>query len=94
MKSVVIGKLLLAGLASWAIGATAAEELSRGQVKTRLESAGFTNVRAIHREGDHFDAKATTKNGKDVMLDVNATTGAISTESAREEGREHRGNRH
>ena len=72
-----------------ASSAFAAGELSKDQVKTKLEAAGYTNVSHIRREKNHFDAKAM-KDGKEVMLDVDAKTGAITTESEEQEAREHK----
>ena len=90
MQRVLIPKLIVAGLALSAIGIAAAQELTRDQVKTKIEAAGYTNVRAVRKEGDHFDAKAT-KDGQTVSLDVNAKTGAITLEAeGKGEKREHR----
>ena len=94
MKS-PLSKLIVAGLALSAIGIAAAQERNAGQlnadqVKARIEGAGYTNVQNVHREGDHFDAKATDKNGKQVSLDVDAKTGAVTPEKKGEdEPREH-----
>jgi hypothetical protein len=66
-----------------------AADLTKDQVKTKLEAAGYTKVSGIHKERDHFDAKAM-KDGKEVMLDVDAKTGAISPESEEAEAREHK----
>jgi uncharacterized membrane protein YkoI len=49
------------------------------QVKAKIEAAGFTNVSDIRREEDHFDAKAM-KDGKKVILEVDAKTGQITIE--------------
>jgi hypothetical protein len=76
----LLRKLIVASLAMSAIGTVAAQELTAAQVKTRLEAAGFTNVQNIRREGDHFDAKATNKDGKQMSLDIDAKTGAVSQE--------------
>ena len=48
------------------IGIIAAADLTAAQVKSRLEAAGYTNVQGIKKEGDHFDAMATAKDGKQV----------------------------
>jgi hypothetical protein len=61
-----------------AIGIAAAAELTAAQVKSRLEAAGYINVQDVKKEGDHFDAWATAKDGKRVSLDVDAKTGAIT----------------
>ena len=80
MKSMLISKLIVAGLALSAIGtAVAQQDLTADQVKSKLEAAGYTNVQGVHREGKHFDAKAT-KDGKQMSLDVDAKTGAITPE--------------
>ncbi len=70
--AVVLGALL-------ATSALAAD-LTKDQVKSKLEAAGYTKISGIHKEKDHFDAKAM-KDGKEVMLDVDAKTGEITTES-------------
>jgi hypothetical protein len=79
-----INKLIVVGLTLSAIGTVAAQELTAAQVKTRIEAAGYTNVRDIRREGDHFDAKAS-KDGKQVSLDVDARSGAVKLEEEDEE---------
>jgi cytochrome c556 len=71
------GAALLFALAGQA--GAADEELTVDQVKAKIEAAGFTNVSDIRREEDHFDAKAT-KDGKKVILEVDAKTGTITTE--------------
>jgi hypothetical protein len=57
----------------------AEDELTVDQVKAKIEAAGYTNVSDIRREEDHFDAKAM-KDGKKVILEVDAKTGQITTE--------------
>jgi hypothetical protein len=74
-------KLLVATVAFAALGIAAAADLTAAQVKSRLEAAGYTNVKNIKKEGDHFDAMATAKDGKRVALDVDAQTGAITPEA-------------
>lgn len=74
--------LLLAANAS-------AADLSKDQVKAKLEAAGYTNVSDIRREKGHFDVKAT-KDGQVVMLDVDAKTGAITPENEKQEASEHK----
>jgi hypothetical protein len=81
MQRFLIGKLIVAGVTMSAIGIAAAEDLTRGQVKTRIEAAGYTNVKNIRKEGDHFDARATSRSGQEVALDVDAKTGAIALET-------------
>lgn len=83
-------KLIVASIAFLAVGIAAAADLTAAQVKSRLEGAGYTNVQNVKKEGDHFDAMATAKDGKRVYLDVNAKTGAITPESKKEEEREHK----
>jgi predicted aspartyl protease len=80
--SLIFG-LLLAG------NAIAAGDLSKDQVKAKLEAAGYTNVSDIRREKGHFDVKAM-KDGQEVMLDVDAKTGAITPENEQQEAREHK----
>ena len=77
-------KLIVAGIAFSAIGIAVAADLTAAQVKSRLEAAGYTNVQNVKKEGDHFDAKATGKDGKRVSLDVDAQTGAITLEDEKE----------
>jgi hypothetical protein len=85
-----ISKLIIAGCGVSAIGIAAAADLTRNEVKTKIEAAGYTNVQNIRREGDHFDAKAI-KDGKQVALDVDARTGAITMEKeGKHEEREHK----
>ena len=76
MRSVTLA--LLAGALMIGVGAQAADKpLSEADVKAKLEAAGYTNVHDVEREGKHFDADAT-KDGKEIHLHVNATTGAIT----------------
>jgi hypothetical protein len=77
-------KVTVASAAFSAIGIAAAADLTAAQVKSRLETAGYTNVQNVKKEGDHFDAKATAKDGKRVSLDVDAQTGAITLEDEKE----------
>jgi len=76
------GGLLLIGSAS------AAGDLTKDQVKAKLEAAGYTQVASIRREKNHFDATAM-KDGQKVMLDVDAKTGAITPENEEAEEHEH-----
>jgi hypothetical protein len=55
-----------------------AAELTAALVKSSLEAAGYTDVQDVKKEGDHFDAMATGMDGKQVSLDVDAKTGAIT----------------
>jgi hypothetical protein len=77
-------KLIVASVAFFAISIAAAADLTAAQVKSRLEAAGYTNVQNVKKEGDHFDAKATARDGKRVSLDVDAKTGAITPEDEKE----------
>ena len=80
----LLSKLIVAAFALSAIGTAVAADLTTGQVKARLEAAGYTNVKNIRREGSHFDAKATDRAGKRVSLDIDAQTGAITLEDEKE----------
>lgn len=51
--------------------------MTDAQVTAKLQAAGYSNVKNVKQEGDHFDADAT-KNGKSVHVHVNARTGAIT----------------
>ena len=77
-------KLIVASIAFSAIGIAAAADMTAAQVKSRLEAAGYSNVQNVKKEGDHFDAMATAKDGKRVALDVDAKTGAITPEEKNE----------
>ena len=70
--------------------AGAANDLTKDQVKAKIEAAGYTKVSDIRREKDHYDAKAM-KDGKEVALDVDAKTGAITAEDEEKEEHEHQG---
>jgi hypothetical protein len=89
----IISKLFVASVALSAFGIASAQDLTAAQVKSRLEAAGYTNVQNVKKEGNHFDAMATAKDGKRMALDIDAKTGAItqeSKESKKEEEREHK----
>ena len=77
-------KLIVASIAFSAIGIAVAADLTAAQVKSRLEAAGYTNVQNVKKEGDHFDAMATARDGKRMSLDVDAKTGAITPEEKNE----------
>ena len=77
----LIGATVLFGLAGQAGAAT----LTKDQVKAKVEAAGYTNVSDIRTEKGHFDVTAM-KDGKKVIIDVDAKTGAISPEEEHEEG--------
>jgi hypothetical protein len=61
-----------------------AAELTAAQVKRRVEVAGYTNVQDVKKEGHHFDAWATARDGKRVSLHVDAKTGVITPEGKNE----------
>jgi hypothetical protein len=91
MTRFLISKLIVAAVASSAIGIAAAQELTAGQVKSRLEAAGYTDIRDVRREGNHFDAKAIDRAGNRVSLDIDAKTGAITREKeGKSEENEHK----
>ena len=77
-------KLIVASIAFSAIGIAAAADMTAAQVKSRLEAAGYSNVQNVKKEGDHFDAMATAKDGKRVSLNVDGKTGAITPEEKNE----------
>lgn len=86
-----LSKLVVASFTLSAIGIAVAADLTVGQVRGRLEAAGYINIRDIHREDNHFDAKATDRAGKEVSLDIDAQTGAITPEKeGKDEEREHK----
>ncbi|NUS38750.1 MAG: PepSY domain-containing protein [Lysobacter sp.] len=67
--------------------------MTEGDVTSKLEAAGYSNVHGVEREGKHFDADATTKDGKPIHLHVDPGTGkitAVAHESEREEAKEGR----
>ena len=57
-------------------GAGADSQLTKDQVKAKLEAAGYKEVSDIRRAYDHYDAVAR-KEGKRVAVDVDPQTGAI-----------------
>lgn len=80
----IAGALALIAAAGTASAANA--DLTKAQVKAKIEAAGYTNVSDIRREKNHYDAKAT-KDGQKVSLDVDAKTGEVTPES--DEAEEH-----
>jgi predicted aspartyl protease len=84
-------KLIVAGISLSAVGIAAATDLTPDQVKARLEAAGYTNVQIVRREGTHFDAKAI-KGGKQVSLDVDGKTGAITPQAEGKQEKQDRPN--
>lgn len=77
----------IAFASAMAIGTAFAADLTAADVKTKLEAAGYSDVREVRREHGHFDAEAT-KDGKEVHLDVDAKTGAIKPETEGDEEHE------
>jgi hypothetical protein len=83
---------LLGGSALAQSGGKAAA-ITEAEVSTRLQAAGYTDIHDVEREGKHFDADATSKDGKPVHLHIDARTGAITqvaNESEEEEEHEQR----
>jgi hypothetical protein len=87
-------KLIVASIAFSAIGIAVAADLTAAQVKSRLEAAGYTNVQNVKKEGDHFDAMATARDGKRMSLDIDAKTGAITPEEKNEKSEKSEKNEH
>ena len=78
-------KLIIASVAFSAIVIAAAQDpnankMDADQAKAKIEAAGFTNVHDVRREGSHWDAQATDKEGKRVSLAVDLKTGAFTQE--------------
>jgi hypothetical protein len=86
MKSLAM--ILFTGVWFAAVPAYGADTaLTEAQIKASVESAGYTNVHSIEREGRHFDVDAM-KDGKPVHLHVDAMTGTVTT-ATDEEDEEH-----
>ena len=51
------------------------------QVHTRLSAQGFSDIQAITRSGNSYQARAM-QNGRPVDLTIDATTGAIRSQAA------------
>jgi hypothetical protein len=51
-----------------------AEKLTEAEIKTGLESKGYTDVRTVQSNGDEYQLEAN-KDGRKVTLLVNARTG-------------------
>ena len=85
-----IAVALSAGLLVLLAGtAIAAKDLTKAEVKAKLEAAGYTKVSHIRREKNHFDAKGM-KDGHWVAVDVDAKNGSIVQEKKEsEETEEH-----
>ncbi len=58
-------------------GAPAADKLSEPEIRSALESQGYSNIRTIKSDGDQYQMQAQ-HNGKPVMLVVDARTGRYS----------------
>ena len=67
--------------------------LTEADVTSKLEAAGYSNVHGVEREGKHFDADATTKDGKPAHLHVDAKTATV-TQVAHESEEEEREQEH
>jgi hypothetical protein len=79
-------KLIVTSVAFSAIVIAAAQDpnaskIDADQAKARIEAAGFTNVQNVRREGSHWDASATDKDGNRVSLDIDPKTGAFTQEN-------------
>ena len=64
--------------------------LAGAQVTAKLQAAGYTNVHAVEREGDHYDADAM-KDGHAVHMHVDrksSATTAANDENETEEKEE------
>jgi hypothetical protein len=94
--------LAIAGTLAFLLGGTAlaqssgkAAAMTEADVTTRLQAAGYTGIHDVEREGKHFDAEATTKDGKPVHLHIDVRTGAITRVAAEsEEEEEHEEHEH
>jgi hypothetical protein len=69
-------------------GQAGAASLTKDQVKAKVEAAGYTNISDIREEKGHYDVTAM-KDGKKVVIDVDANTGAISPEQEHEANEHH-----
>lgn len=69
-----------------------ARAMTEADVTTKLQAAGYTGIHGVEREGGHFDADATAKDGKAVHLHIDARTGAVKqvANESEEEEAEHR----
>ena len=79
------GAAVLLGFAGQAGAATT---LTQDQVKAKVKEAGYTHISDIRLEKDHYDVTAM-KDGKKVVIDVDAKTGAISPEEEHEQNEHH-----
>lgn len=92
----ILGTLLLGFSGAFAAQpSTKATGMTDAQVAAKLEAAGYTNVHAVEREGAHFDADATGKDGQPVHLHIDAKTGAVTpVANESEEEEKHEGTAH
>lgn len=82
-------KLFVAGIAFSAIVIAAAQDRSVRQVNADratswIEAAGYTNVENVRREANHWEANATDDDGKQVSVDVDPKSGAVTPEDGNE----------
>jgi hypothetical protein len=54
-----------------------AAELGVAQVVQRLEAAGYTAIAEVEREHDHYEVKATDRDGRRVELELDLVTGEV-----------------
>jgi hypothetical protein len=57
--------------------------LNLGQVYSKLEAAGYTDIREIERERDGYEAKARNRDGQSVKLYVEPFEGRVVREKIR-----------
>ena len=72
--------LAAAALLILASAALADSGLTPSRARQELQAAGFTDIKQLHREKDHYDVVAM-KDGKERVLDVDAHTGTITTDN-------------
>jgi predicted aspartyl protease len=68
-------------------------DLTDAQVTAKLQAAGYSNVRDVEHEGDHYDADAM-KNGRKVHVHVDARSGAITPANGEKDNEEHEEHEH
>lgn len=75
--------LLATALALGATGAALAQDaLTAPQVRTQLESQGYTKVKDLEFKDGMWKAEATSANGKDVDVRLDPRTGRVYPEKA------------
>lgn len=75
--------LLAAALALAATGVARAQDaLTAPQVRTQLESQGYTRVKDLEFKDGMWKAEATSANGKDVDVRLDPRTGTVYPEKA------------